>query len=198
MHRTQQITLIASLLAFSWLAMQAVHEFGHVCGAWMTGGQVSRVTLHPATISHTELAENPWPMVVVWAGPVLGSLLPLAAFLLARACRVRGVYLLRFFAGFCLVVNGAYIAFGPADSLTDTGVMLALESPRWAPMLFGLLTIPPGIFLWHRQGRHFGLGDAQGKVDGRATIVAVCLLAGIVVLELLFGGVANAGHEWPG
>ncbi len=193
MRRTQQITLIASLLAFSWLAMQAVHEFGHVCGAWMTGGQVSRVTLHPATISHTELAENPRPMVVVWAGPVLGSLLPLAAFLLAAflqvwACRVPGVYLLRFFAGFCLVVNGAYIAFGPADGLTDTGVMLALESPRWAPILFGLLTIPPGIYLWHRQGRHFGLGDARGKVDGRATVGAACLLAAIVVLELLFGG----------
>jgi len=51
--------------------------------------------------------------------------------------------------------------------------------------LFGLLTIPPGIYLWHRQGRHFGLGDARGKVDGRATIVAACLLAAIVVLELL-------------
>jgi hypothetical protein len=35
--------LILSIVLASWLGMQVVHEFGHVVGAWLTGGQVSQV-----------------------------------------------------------------------------------------------------------------------------------------------------------
>lgn len=45
--------------------MQAIHECGHVLGAWLTGGQVARVVLNPLTLSRTDLAENPRPLVVV-------------------------------------------------------------------------------------------------------------------------------------
>ena len=58
--------LMASTLLGSWLGMQAVHELGHVFGAWLTGGRVQQVVLHPLTISRTDLAENPSPLVVVW------------------------------------------------------------------------------------------------------------------------------------
>src|SRR5260221_4916233 len=53
--RFHQIILIVSTLLGSWLGMQAVHELGHVIGAWLTGGQVSQVVLHPLTISRTHL-----------------------------------------------------------------------------------------------------------------------------------------------
>src|SRR3954451_22380263 len=99
--------------------MQAVHEFGHVLGAWLTGGRVARVVLHPLTISRTDLAENPAPLAVVWAGAVLGVVLALAAWGLAAAFRLPGAYLLRFFAGFCLVANGGYLAGGSFDRLGD-------------------------------------------------------------------------------
>jgi len=69
--------LILSMLAGSWLGMQAVHELGHVLGALMTGGRVARVVLHPTTISRTELVTNPSPLIVVWGGPVFGALAPL-------------------------------------------------------------------------------------------------------------------------
>ena len=39
--------LIFSMLVASWLAMQVVHEFGHVLAAWATGGEVTRVVLQP-------------------------------------------------------------------------------------------------------------------------------------------------------
>jgi predicted Zn-dependent protease len=47
--------LIGSTVVGSWLGMQAVHELGHVLGAWWTDGDVSRVVLHPLSISRTDL-----------------------------------------------------------------------------------------------------------------------------------------------
>ena len=42
MKRIEQAILIATFLGFSWLAMQAVHELGHVVGAWLTRAEVTR------------------------------------------------------------------------------------------------------------------------------------------------------------
>jgi hypothetical protein len=51
-------------LFVSWLLMQAVHESGHVLGARLGGGTVAQVVLHPLTISRTDLAANPHPLLV--------------------------------------------------------------------------------------------------------------------------------------
>src|SRR5207248_1331353 len=79
--RLHQIVLVASTLLASWLAMQAVHECGHVLGACLTGGRVERVVLWPLTISRTDLASNPRPLIVVWAGPLFGVAVPLLLWL---------------------------------------------------------------------------------------------------------------------
>src|SRR5207253_7769696 len=100
MKRVHQGVLIVSTVLLSWLGMQAVHEFGHVLGAWLTGGRVAHVVLHPLTISQTDLSFNPSPLVVVWAGPVLGVSLPLLGWGIAAATGGRAAFLLRFFAGF--------------------------------------------------------------------------------------------------
>jgi hypothetical protein len=188
MKRIEQSVLIVTFLAFSWLAMQAVHELGHVAGAWLTKAEVTKVALHPCEISRTDLGHNPEPLVVVWAGPVLGVLLPVLVFLLAKFCRAPGVYLFRFFAGFCLVANGAYIAFGPAEGAADTGVMIQHGSTRATMIVFGILTAPIGFCLWNQQGPHFGLGKEKGEVSRAATIVSTILLALIVSVELLIIG----------
>lgn len=180
-----QVVLIGTFLGFCWLAMQAVHEFGHVLAAWITGAEVIKVALHPGIISRTDLGHNPHPLFVVWAGPVVGSVIPLGAFLVAKVCRSPGVYMFRFFAGFCLIANGVYIAFGPSDGAADTGVMMQHDSPRWLLVLFGLLTAPLGLYLWHRQGPHFGLGEAKGKVDRRAAIVSASLFVALAGVELI-------------
>jgi len=185
MKRLDQIVLAISFVAFSWLAMQAVHELGHVVGAWLTKGEVTKVALHPCIISRTDIGHNPYPSVVVWTGPIVGAVLPLLAFLAAKVCRSPGVYLFRFFAGFCLIANGVYIAFGPAEGATDTGVMMQHGSPRWLMLVFGILTAPLGLYLWHRQGKYFGLGEADGKVSRRAAVVSVLLLVAIAGIELI-------------
>jgi hypothetical protein len=152
MQRFHQLVFVASLLALSWFAMMAVHEFGHVVGALTTGGTVKRVVLHPLTISRTDVSPNPNPSVVVWLGPILGCIIPVVAWWCTprRFTVARNVTL--FFAGFCLLANGAYIAIGSFDRVGDCGVMLQLGSPLWTLLLFGLLTIPIGFYLWHRLG----------------------------------------------
>lgn len=156
--------LIASTLVGSWLWMQAVHEFGHVCGAWLTGGSVQRVVLHPLTISRTDLAQNPAPLTVVWAGPILGVLLPILFWLAASAAKMPGSFVLRFFAGFCLIANGLYIGLGSFGQVGDCGEMLRHGSASWQLWLFGLITIPAGSWLWHGQGAEFGLGKKAKEV----------------------------------
>jgi hypothetical protein len=186
--RLHQAVLIVSVLLASWLGLQGVHEFGHIVGAWLTRGQVVRVVLHPLTISRTDLADNPHPLLVVWAGPVLGCLLPLAAWAMAAALRQPWAYLLRFFAGSCLVANGGYIAGGAFDGAGDAGVMLRHGSPLWSLLLFGAVTVPAGLWLWHRQGPHFGLGPAKGKVSRAAAYACLAVLLLLVVLGLVLDG----------
>ncbi len=82
MQRVCQILFVASILAISWFAMMAVHELGHVMGAVVTRGHVTRVVLHPMAISRTDVQPNPNPAVVVWLGPILGCVLPCGLWLL--------------------------------------------------------------------------------------------------------------------
>src|SRR5690606_28809492 len=109
---TARCVLITATIAASWWGMQIVHELGHILAAWLTGGRVTKVVLHPLAISRTDVDPNPHPLVVVWCGPLVGAVLPLVAFAIARRCARSTVYLFRFFAGFCCVANGVYLGTG--------------------------------------------------------------------------------------
>jgi hypothetical protein len=188
MVRLHQFVLIASTLVLSWFAMMAVHETGHVVGAWFTGGSVAKVVLHPLTISRTDLSNNPQPLVVVWAGPVFGVLAPLLAWIVAQVVGIPIWYLARFFAAFCLIANGAYLGVGSFERVGDAGDLLRHGAPVWQLWLFGALCVPASFFLWHRLGPHFGLGEMQGRVN--IPTAYGCLIASVVIVTLMafFGG----------
>ena len=185
--RLEQFILIASTLLGSWLGMQAVHEFGHVIGAWLTGGRVARVVLHPLTISRTDLSRNPNPLVVVWAGPALGSAVPLLLWAVAAGVRLPGAFVLRFFAGICLLANGLYLGIGSFDRIGDCGEMLRHGAQPWQLWLFGAVTGPAGLWLWHGQGSHFGLGSARGWVNRTVAYVSLAACGGLLLLGLAVG-----------
>ena len=184
MKRLHQCVLIGSFLPLCWLGMMAVHELGHIAAGWATGGTVTRVVLHPLAISRTDVAPNPRPLVVVWAGPLVGVIIPLLIWGAIISLRVPGDYLTRFFAGFCCIANGAYIGVGSFDGIGDAGEMLRHGSPIWVLWMFGVLTIPVGFLCWHRLGPHFGLGQSHGQVSARAAYVSLTMLT--VVLMLAF------------
>jgi hypothetical protein len=188
MSRLHQVVLIASTLALSWFAMMAVHESGHVLGAWLTGGSVARVVLHPLTISRTDLSINPQPFLVVWAGPLFGIAAPLILWIIAQLSRVPFWYLLRFFVGFCLIANGAYLGVGSFGHVGDAGDLLRHGAPMWQLWLFGAICVPAGFLLWHGLGPNFGLGSADGYVN--IPTAYGCLIVLIVTVALMgtFGG----------
>ena len=129
--RLHRVVLVTATILCSWLGMMIVHEGGHVLGAWATGGKVKQVVLTPIGFSRTDLSINPHPLIVVWSGPIIGSIVPAIAFAIAAAARLRWAYLLRFFAGFCLVANGAYIGAASFNQIGDAYPMLLFGSKNW-------------------------------------------------------------------
>lgn len=139
----------------AWLAMMAVHEFGHVLHAWLAGGRVLHVRVPLWGFSYTELESNPHPLFVAWGGCLWGCAIPLfsttAATLLRGPAMIRRV--LHAFAGFCLVANGAYLAVGQADAVGDAGDLLRYGVPRSVLVLVGGVGVFAGLLLWHRLSR---------------------------------------------
>lgn len=185
MRRLHQIVLIVSMLGLSWLGMMAVHESGHVAAAFATGGSVARVVLHPFAISRTDLKTNPHSLVVSWSGAVVGVMLPLLMYGAVFRAGWRTSYLFRFFAGFCLIANGAYLGAGSWDGIGDAGDLITAGAPRWTLVAFGMLAVVAGLRLWNGLGRSFGLGTARVEVDRATALGTAALLVLIVVIELI-------------
>lgn len=206
-NRFHQSLLIISAVGLSWLLMMALHECGHVLHGWLSGAELANVYVPPIGFSRTEFAVNPYPLFVVWGGPLWGCLLPLsilAGVQLLGATNGRGFmavgntasvaarrygFLIAWFAGFCLIVNGGYLAggvflcHGGAD---DPSVILQHGGARWQLLAFGAPAIAAGLYLWNGLGPNFGLGPARGRVDRKAAVgVAVAFLLALFLTLLL-------------
>jgi len=181
-----QYLLIISTLLLSWSGMMITHEFGHCLHAWLSGGAVARVVLHPLAISRTDCAVNPHPLLTAWGGPLIGSVLPLAILLIAKSMRASAWYVFQFFAGFCLIINGIYIAEDSFFMAGDGGDMLRNAMPRWILLVFGAVTVPLGLYFWNGLGPFFGLGESEGKINRKAAVGTFCVLVIILIGEILF------------
>jgi hypothetical protein len=181
------LLLMLTATAASWFAMMILHEAGHILAAWSSGGQVSQVVLHPLAFSQTDLADNPHPLFVVWAGPIGGICLPLIIWLLANALRVPHVFLLRFFAGFCLIANGAYLASAAFVSAGDTKELLRLGVPLWLIVTSGAVAFCCGLAIWHRLGSHFGISGKPIKPSAliSSSAALVVIVSGMLLWQSL-------------
>lgn len=166
--------------------MIAVHELGHVVGAIVTGGKVERVVLHPLTISRTDVSPNPNPATVVWLGPLFGCLIPLAMWRVVPRRITIAHNAVTFFAGLCLIANGAYIAFGSLDRVGDCGEMLRTGAPLWSLIAFGGVAIPLGLLFWHRLGSPQRFLADPSFVSARWAYSTLCVLVLVLAAELAF------------
>ncbi|MEE8451215.1 MAG: hypothetical protein V3R99_04840 [Thermoguttaceae bacterium] len=180
-----QALLIAAATGFSWLMMMAVHEFGHVLHAWLSGGRVVRVVLDPLSFSRTDVLPNPHPLWVAIGGAVWGCLIPLGLLALVRITARRYTYLAAYFAGFCLIANGVYLAAGSFfPGADDAGVAMHHGAARWHLLALGVPATGAGLYLLNGLGPHFGLGTANGEVDRKAAVGATVAMAIVVVVEM--------------
>ena len=183
--------LMLSFGALSWLLMQLFHECGHLFAALVSGGTVMRVVLHPLAFSRTDVSPNPHPLFEVWAGPVAGIVLPVAAWRLFHCFKWPGEVFVRCFAGCCAVANGVYIAFGPATEGMDTQLMLALGCARWQLAAFGASMIALGLWLWNGTGAAFGIGPSASTVPQRTALLALLVAIVVIVAELFVNAIAS-------
>ena len=187
-ERFWQILLIVGTVGFSWFGLQAVHELGHVLHAWYSGGTVVEVVLHPTSLSHTLVVPNPCPRFVAWGGPIWGCLLPLALWGVVRVSARRYEPLARFFAGACLVANGVYLGasvFAGGNQL-DGPAILAAGGSIWSILLFSLVTVVLGFFLWNGLGPHYGLSKNRQPIDRHAALIAAIACMLMVAAEMGF------------
>ena len=148
---TRVLCWIAGIYA-AWLGMMVLHEGGHVLNACLSGGTVERVRVPLVGFSQTIYTSNPRPAFVAWGGPAWGSLVPLVGMIGASRARLNVRRAAQFFAGFCLVANGAYLGIGWTMPAGDAADLLRHGTPVAALILFGVSACSAGLYVWHRMG----------------------------------------------
>lgn len=158
-----------SLIAMVWWQMQTVHELGHILAALSLNEQIAEINLHPLQLSHTLLESHHYSTIFLWSGPLFGVLLPFALWQLSCFYKRDWSHVLRFYAGFCLIANGAYLGSAAISAVGDAKDLLNQRVPDYYLFTFGAITIPVGFWLWNGQGAKFGLGkNAEDVATKRA------------------------------
>ena len=183
--RKPRAILAISSVSAAWLLMQIIHESGHVIGALLSGGSVKRVVLVPWEFSRTDFSSNPAPLFACWAGSILGVVIPLFLWGIAQSIARPTAFWFRFFAGFCGIANGAYIAMGVLTGDGDGGDLLRHGSPTWVPIVFGVCSTTAGLAIWYKLGSNFGFGPHAQPVNWVKAIVATSAFAVILFAEVI-------------
>ena len=150
-----------------WWWMQILHELGHVLAALFFRATINAVILPPLAFSRTDVGPSEQADLILWAGPVLGSLIPLWLATLAIRFRWNFWAELRFFAGFALIANGAYLTAGGWLNMGDGGSLRGLGGSPLAMSLWGIIGVAVDLALWHRLGPFFGFGREATIVSPR-------------------------------
>ena len=168
MNKAQIIIWI--VVAFlSWYGMMAIHEAGHCLGAVATDAKIHAVEIPIAGFSRTDFSGGKCPLLVVWAGPLLGAVMPVALLAFLRFAGHRVKHVLVFFVGFCLLSNGVYIGLGAFLRAGDCRQLLQHGSPVWVLVAFGILSFGGGLYAWHRMGPLRGWFAMVKETENRAS-----------------------------
>lgn len=127
--------------------MVTTHELGHIACGLMTGGQLIDYRIAPWHLPHSTFDPDPYPLVTLWGGPLLGCVVPLAL-----AAVMRRTAAAWFAADFCLLANGTYLALAwiTGDSHLDTARILRAGTPPWVLAAYCAVTITTGYGRFRR------------------------------------------------
>jgi len=125
------------LLKASWFVMTLTHELGHIVGGTCCGGSLQSDDLLPWHFPYSIFEHDPFPLVTLWAGLIIGVLVPIAFAMISQRDWIW------FIANFCVLANGVYIATAwiSGDRFLDTQKLLEHGSSPIAIAAYCLLTI---------------------------------------------------------
>lgn len=137
----------------------AFHESGHVIATLVNSGRIDKVVLHPFQFSQTIATGSHRPLVDVWMGPAAGTALPFFLYLMILRVFPAVRYYFGYLAGFCAVANGVYIGVSwAAAGHGDAHELLRLGVSRVYLVAAGFLLVAIGLYVWHRELRHYRQG----------------------------------------
>ena len=142
---TKRISIVVFLMVASWCAMAISHECGHIAGGLASGATLTDFDLAPWRMPYSLHSPDPYPLVTLWAGPVLGVLIPVV---FAAIVRQRWSW---FVADFCLLSNGVYLtlAWISGDPFLDTPRLLAAGASPVMIVMYCALAVGFG-YTWFR------------------------------------------------
>lgn len=141
----QRILIFVWLIAVSWVVMTFTHELGHIVGGMTCGATLTDFDLAPWRMPYSIHSPDPYPLVTLWAGPLLGIAIPYG---LAALIRKRWFW---FIADFCLIANGSYLALAglSGERYLDTPRLLEAGTHPALILIYCILTIGIG-YVWFR------------------------------------------------
>jgi hypothetical protein len=126
--------------------MTFTHEMGHIIGGTCCGGSLRSADLLPWHLPYSIFEPDPFPLVTLWAGLLIGVLVPVVfAMIFQRDW-------MWFIANFCVLANGAYIATAwfSGDRYLDTPKLLEHGASPITIAIYCLLTIGFGYVGFRR------------------------------------------------
>lgn len=132
-----RVTRFLFLIVASWVVMTFTHEIGHIIGGTCCGGSLKSADLLPWHLPYSIFEPDPFPLVTLWAGLIIGVLAPTVLAIIVQRDWMW------FIANFCLLANGAYIATAwfSGDRYLDTPKMLEHGASSITIALYCFLTI---------------------------------------------------------
>ena len=119
--------------------------------------------LLPWHLPYSFFEPDPYPLVTLWGGPILGVMIPVA---MAFVIRTKWIW---FVAYFCMLANGSYIATAwvSGDRFLDTPKMLEHGAHPISIAVYCLLTIGFGYVGFRR---HCAFVLSETPTDSNSTV----------------------------
>lgn len=142
--------------------MILTHECGHIIGGVAAGATLTNFDIVPWRSPYSLHSPDPYPLVTLWAGPLLGIAIPVAS---AALIRRRWAW---FIAHFCLLANGGYLALAwiSGDRSLDTLRLLDAGANPATILLYCCLTIAAGYIRFRADCLHYLTHPLEPRADG--------------------------------
>lgn len=162
--------------------MTLTHELGHVIAGILGGAKLIQLELRPWHLPHSQFASDAHPQLTLWAGPVLGCLIPLAVAVVVR--RRAG-----WFVGwFCVLANALYLLLGyvSGDGELDSAKMIAAGTRPIELLGFVAVTLPVAYFKFRKCCIELLSASVQ-PMTARACGFSAAALVAILVIQSIAG-----------